>query len=101
MRETMLRGFKRISDAALPSYFVLRIEHNSDQVPSAKQAHMYLEYFEFPVCCATQPIKAGVSLLYLFGTFKCHLPNTLNSFGMYGGDDGARTRDLCRDRAAL
>jgi hypothetical protein len=22
-------------------------------------------------------------------------------FGMYGGDDGARTRDLCRDRAAL
>ena len=23
------------------------------------------------------------------------------SFGMYGGDDGARTRDLCRDRAAL
>ena len=24
-----------------------------------------------------------------------------NSFGMYGGDDGARTRDLCRDRAAL
>ena len=20
------------------------------------------------------------------------------SFGMYGGDDGARTRDLCRDR---
>ena len=27
------------------------------------------------------------------------IPN--NSFGMYGGDDGARTRDLCRDRAAL
>jgi len=24
-----------------------------------------------------------------------------NSFGMYGGDDGARTRDLCRDRAAF
>jgi len=22
------------------------------------------------------------------------------SFGMYGGDDGARTRDLCRDRSA-
>jgi hypothetical protein len=22
-------------------------------------------------------------------------------FGVYGGDDGARTRDLCRDRAAL
>ena len=27
------------------------------------------------------------------------IPN--KSFGMYGGDDGARTRDLCRDRAAL
>ena len=25
----------------------------------------------------------------------------VNSFGMYGGDDGARTRDLCRDRAAF
>ena len=24
-----------------------------------------------------------------------------NSFGMYGGDDGARTRDLCRDRRAV
>jgi hypothetical protein len=27
--------------------------------------------------------------------------NSANSgkiFGMYGGDDGARTRDLCRDR---
>jgi hypothetical protein len=24
-----------------------------------------------------------------------------NSFGMCGGDDGARTRDLCRDRAAF
>ena len=22
-------------------------------------------------------------------------------FRIYGGDDGARTRDLCRDRAAL
>ena len=25
-------------------------------------------------------------------------PNTPKSFGMCGGDDGARTRDLCRDR---
>jgi len=24
-------------------------------------------------------------------------PNTPKLFGMYGGDDGARTRDLCRD----
>ena len=23
------------------------------------------------------------------------------AFGMYGGDDGARTRDLCRDRAVI
>ena len=30
--------------------------------------------------------------------FRCH--TFRKSFGMYGGDDGARTRDLCRDRAA-
>jgi hypothetical protein len=30
---------------------------------------------------------------------SCHTFPSL--FGMYGGDDGARTRDLCRDRAAL
>ena len=38
------------------------------------------------------------------GYFLCpcfSLPNILKSSGMYGGDDGARTRDLCRDRAAL
>ena len=29
------------------------------------------------------------------------LPNTPKSFGMYGGDDGARTRDLCRDSPQL
>ena len=28
-------------------------------------------------------------------------PIPSNSFGMCGGDDGARTRDLCRDRAAF
>jgi hypothetical protein len=31
----------------------------------------------------------------------CHfglVPQTLDSFGFSGGDDGARTRDLCRDR---
>jgi len=30
----------------------------------------------------------------------CHfglLPQTLDFLGLYGGDDGARTRDLCRD----
>ena len=34
----------------------------------------------------------------------CHLglsPKNLVNTGFYGGDDGARTRDLCRDRAAL
>ena len=34
----------------------------------------------------------------------CHLglsPKTRVAIGFYGGDDGARTRDLCRDRAAL
>ena len=33
----------------------------------------------------------------------CHfglLPQTLDYFEFRGGDDGARTRDLCRDRAA-
>jgi len=30
--------------------------------------------------------------------FRCHFRSILRkSFGMYGGDDGARTRDLCRD----
>ena len=29
------------------------------------------------------------------------VPYKLKSFALYGGDDGARTRDLCRDRAAL
>jgi hypothetical protein len=27
--------------------------------------------------------------------------NQCNSFGLYGGDDGTRTRGLCRDRAAI
>jgi hypothetical protein len=34
--------------------------------------------------------------------FRCHYTSIHSEeFGMYGGDDGARTRDLCRDRAAL
>ena len=44
-----------------------------------------------------------------FGAIECGLdcglslwvPSFRKLFGMYGGDDGARTRDLCRDRAAL
>ena len=34
----------------------------------------------------------------------CHfglLPQTLDFLRFSGGDDGARTRDLCRDRAAF
>ena len=31
----------------------------------------------------------------------CLVSADSKNFGMYGGDDGARTRDLCRDRAAL
>jgi hypothetical protein len=44
---------------------------------------------------ATSHALAGRGCTFL------HLPgdrHTLRkSFGMYGGDDGARTRDLCRD----
>ncbi len=29
------------------------------------------------------------------------VPYKAKSLVLYGGDDGARTRDLCRDRAAL
>jgi hypothetical protein len=29
------------------------------------------------------------------------VPYKLKSFALYGGDDGARTRDLCRDSAGL
>ena len=29
------------------------------------------------------------------------VPYRTKFFVLYGGDDGARTRDLCRDRAAL
>jgi len=32
-------------------------------------------------------------------SLRCHIFR--KCLGMYGGDDGARTRDLCRDRAAL
>ena len=50
---------------------------------------------------AGRPMRIRNSLLYLYCTFESHLPSTPKPFGMYGGDDGARTRDLCRDRAAL
>jgi len=38
------------------------------------------------------PEKLKTSMLSQF------LPNTHQLFGINGGDDGARTRDLCRDR---
>ena len=50
------------------------------------------------------PQKAQVELSgplldpYLLVTW---VPYEAKSFALYGGDDGARTRDLCRDRAAL
>jgi hypothetical protein len=31
----------------------------------------------------------------------CDCHTSWKFFALYGGDDGARTRDLCRDRAAL
>ena len=40
------------------------------------------------------PYRARISL-----SLRSQTPH--KSIGMYGGDDGARTRDLCRDRAAL
>jgi len=29
------------------------------------------------------------------------VPYEAKSFALYGGDDGARTRDLCRDRSRM
>jgi hypothetical protein len=51
---------------------------------------------------STNRLKMQVKKL-IVPRFRCHFwSHTLHkSFGMYGGDDGARTRDLCRDRAAL
>ena len=36
-----------------------------------------------------------------FCTLSGFRPFPNKFFGINGGDDGARTRDLCRDRAAL
>jgi hypothetical protein len=41
----------------------------------------------------------GPSFFYQFSCLRSHKP--LNLLGLYGGDDGARTRDLCRDSLAL
>jgi hypothetical protein len=54
-----------------------------------------MQRYEF--YCPDRPMRARNSLLYFYCTFESHLPNTPKSLGMYGGDDGARTRDLCRD----
>jgi hypothetical protein len=37
--------------------------------------------------------------IFDFPVLRCHKPLIL--LGLYGGDDGARTRDLCRDSLAL
>jgi hypothetical protein len=43
-------------------------------------------------------LKTSSTLAVLFDFSTCH--NLLVSYG-YGGDDGARTRDLCRDMAEV
>src|SRR5271168_1362962 len=48
--------------------------------------------------------KWAVELLFthIEPRFRCHIRSIrpISLFGMCGGDDGARTRDLCRDRMA-
>ena len=56
----------------------------------------------FPVLVLASLPNAGLDIsIVRFIVPCCHLPYTPKYFGIYGGDDGARTRDLCRDRAAL
>jgi hypothetical protein len=44
--------------------------------------------------------KAGAcNFQIVFSLLSLLLPNSPTFFGRYGGDDEARTRDLCRDRA--
>ena len=50
----------------------------------------------------SRAFKSSCSMTLWIGLSVPQLIHTLpDSSGMYGGDDGARTRDLCRDRAAL
>ena len=57
-----------------------------------------LEAVLFSESLRNPPIGALSLLTYLYCTFESHLPNTSKPFGMNGGDDGARNRELCRDR---
>ncbi len=53
---------------------------------------------------STNGYRSVIRLLCPYCVLICLSPrsHTFHKFfGMYGGDDGARTRDLCRDRAAL
>jgi hypothetical protein len=42
--------------------------------------------------------KLRLYLVWIVYHLRSHIFH--NSFGIYGGDDGARTRDLCRDSYA-
>ncbi len=50
-------------------------------------------------------VGLGSRLVQRFCGSDCGLslevPYKLKSFALYGGDDGARTRDLCRDRSTV
>ena len=53
-----------------------------------------------PATLYTGPMKiGGAKRTHFCGPFAPRLipPIPNNPLGMYGGDDGARTRDLCRD----
>ena len=49
----------------------------------------------------TQAINSNKRAAQSKVSCHCRLPIDSKNFGINGGDDGARTRDLCRDRAAL
>ncbi len=40
-------------------------------------------------------------LLRPYCAFALAIQNAAKYFALYGGDDGARTRDLCRDRSRM
>jgi hypothetical protein len=76
-------------------------KHQLRTVPKAEEAPASREPLLSSNLIFRHPPEGWISLLYLYCTFNSHLPNTPKYFGMNGGDDGARTRDLCRDRPAF
>jgi len=48
--------------------------------PKAEEASASRKPFLVLSCCLGRPMRARNSLLYLYCTFECHLPNTPNSF---------------------